>query len=159
MPINATHPCQSSLERRRDGPAVGTAQKKKKNGCALAPERGFLNRQWKHPKASRDWLMESLFRRQASSARRQVEKPVTSHLGCAHSWRASPLTAANCLLPSPSVDAHKGFTGFLAPGPGLPAPAHNLSRRQAGAPAMEPSRRAWRPARARRPNNAWSTQE
>lgn len=55
----------------------GYRTKQKKNGCAQAPERGFLNRQWERPKASGDWLTESLFRRQAPSARRQVE---TRHL-------------------------------------------------------------------------------
>lgn len=66
-------PTPSSTETRRHCTEI------KRNGSAPAQEEGPRTGRGSL-QASRDRLMASLFRRQASSARRQVEKPVTSHL-------------------------------------------------------------------------------
>lgn len=78
----------------------------------------------------------------------QRPERAASHLGCAppSGCTSPPALAARSL---PAGGTHSGPTCFPAPVLRLPAPAHNLSRSQAGAAAMELSRPAWKPVRAR----------
>lgn len=72
----------------------------KRNGCAQAPERGFLNRQWKLPGLPEIgwWNLCSGDRQPRPDARWR-----SPHLppGCAHSWRASPPRDRQLLAPLP----------------------------------------------------------
>lgn len=112
-------PASSSTER-GDGPAVGTAPKRRKWMCSL-PERGeVLERQWKHSEAQS--LADGIFvQGQAASARRQVE---TRHLppGCALLARCPP-RRRRPLSPLSSIPGPTQRTRCLRPrAPDFPPP-------------------------------------
>lgn len=116
----------------------------KKNSCA--PDSGFLSRQQqKNPKASRDWLMESLFGRQRpqAAARGRIPCPQASRT------RASLLAHVS---PSRPPSAGSGPEGRTQGAPRSPRPCPTPARtgsRSPGALRGAPSRRARGPARAR----------
>lgn len=124
--------------------------------CLPAPRKLMLGQAAVERSQGIQRLADGIFvQAQASSGRCQVENSLGPSVQNARpaTWAARlspgarlPLAIAARSLPAGGTPS--GPTCFPAPVL-LPAPAHNLSRSQAGAAAMELSRPAWKPVRAR----------